>query len=736
MNFASTLSKWTSQFLTLQGKYRETAPDQVLNKKYALIAILLIVIFSATLRALWFSHFSNSPEYEWNENLLLTTNDAFHYAASAKIAAEGNIHNNPSVLHDKPFGANGAIIATAWAANKVFGIDIDAFALYSPMILSGITGALVFLIGHALGLSVAGFIGGLVAVSSKIFYVRTRAGYFDTDLLALLVPLLLIYLLISFYRYKNLLYILAASLLLVVQEFFYVNNPLISESIIVLLFLYITVFQNKSTSSLAAALILLPPILAIDLPSSIRIAMILGIYYWTTHNKLSIDRLQKIALIGVIAVMPMSHLAEYGWDKFTYFSNPGSSAASQAISFSYTNVAETVDEIQRSDVSTVVDLAFNGWFWLALGLLGLLLVVLRRSESIGLIALLALGATSFGSGERFSIYAVPVLALGLGYTFWYFSNLAISRVSQDLLSKTPAILKDKSRISLLLISILTFTALYESVSFANQYNAPPVMYNDEAAVLDAIGKNSSPYDKIIAWWDYGYEIHNFAGRQSIASGAASPETLFALSTIFSSPDQLTSNTVSKILSESSAQPIDAAMRKNLIRGQGIFNNLLSLLSEETHNKFIYIPVRMLDIFPTIYSMSPYAKDIVSGARKGYTLYIAQNAQKTNNEWLLDGNIKIDVSNGKMISSQGETTIASYIELSAANGSKPVINKTEFKNPASRIHLVFMPEYRKVILVDDNVLQSAFIQMFFFENFDENQFSLRIRNNFAKVFLVK
>jgi undecaprenyl-diphosphooligosaccharide--protein glycosyltransferase len=143
---------------------------------------------------------------------------------------------------------------------------------------------------------------------------------------------------------------------------------------------------------------------------------------------------------------------------------------------------------------------------------------------------------------------------------------------------------------------------------------------------------------------------------------------------------------------------------------------------------------MIDIFPTIYSMSN--KNLLTGEKFPYTLYIGKNAKKIGPQWTLDNSIKINLETGMMNSPQGDIKIAQYIEVDPSNGAKPKTNVTLFKDATSKISLVFFKGYNKIMLLDENALNSAFIKMFFFEEFDPNLFELRIRNNHAKLYRVK
>lgn len=705
--------------------------DKQLSLRWIMLFALIILIYSVTIRYAWIPIYSDNASYQWNDEILLTTNDAYHYATSAKLAVDGQIHNNSQLTHNSLFGENGAIVASAWLASKLTSFSMETITLYLPIILPSLTGILVLLIGHLLGFSAMGLVAGLITVSSNIFLVRTRAGYFDTDLLTLIIPLVLIYLLLRVIKTNNFKNALVASLLLTTQTFFYNNAPLLSEVIIITFIVFTALLRRDNLSHLGSILILLPAMISFDLPASIRIALIVGAYFLVSQHQTEKDKLQKWTLLGIIAVLPLSNLGERGWSKVSYFFNTADTTSNIGnISFSYTSIASTVDEIKKINWDRMIELSTNSELVFYLSMIGLVLFLLFRFQSILIWGLLALGATSLFAGERFTIFAIAPLSLGFAFLLQLIaSNLNSININGTIIRRTT--------VQYTVLAMLALPTLYQNSSYAFNYNAPPVLINDEATVLNAVGEITQPHDKVIAWWDYGYEIHYFAGRQTIASGAASPQQLFTLSTILSNADaQLVAN-FAHLLSESGTEGIEKRMKDNLKSGKPIFNGLNNAnadLPKSSHAKYIYMPARMIDIFPTIYSMSN--KNLLTGEKFPYTLYIGKNAKKIGPQWTLDNSIKINLETGMMNSPQGNIKIAQYIEVDPSNGAKPKTNVTLFKDATSKISLVFFKGYNKIMLLDENALNSAFIKMFFFEEFDENLFELKIRNNHAKLYRVK
>jgi len=732
-SIVETYHKLINNELLQRVNFSNKIQDKQLSLRWIMLFALIIFIYSAAIRYAWVPFYSDNTAYQWNNEILLTTNDAYHYAASAKLAVDGQIHNNSQLIHNSLFGENGGIIASAWLASKLTSFSMETITLYLPIILPSLTGILVLLIGHILGFSAMGLIAGLITVSSNIFLVRTRAGYFDTDLLTLIIPLSLIYLLLRIIKTNNFKNALVASLLLTTQTFFYNNAPLLSEVIIITFIGFTALLRRDNLSHLGSILILLPAMVSFDLPTSIRIALIIGAYFIVTQHQTEKDKLQRWTLLGIIAVLPLSNLGEKGWQKVSYFFDTANTTSSDGnVSFSYTSIASTVDEIKKINWDRMIELTTgsDSDFVFYLSIVGIIVFLLFRFQSILIWGLLALGTTSLFAGERFTIFAIVPLSLGFAFLLQLIaSNLNGININGKTIRRTT--------VQYVVLAALSLPTLYKNTSYAYNFNAPPILLNDEATVLDAIGKITQPQDKVIAWWDYGYLIHYFSGRQTIASGAASPQQLFTLSMILSNPDKQLVANLTHLLSENGTEGIEKKMKNNLKSNKPIFNRLNSKdanLPVNSHAKYIYIPARMIDIFPTIYSMSN--KNLLTGEKFPYTLYIGKNAQKTGPQWTIDGSIKVDIDSGLMNSPQGDIKITQYIEVDMANGAKPKTNVKQYKDATSNISLVFLKGYNKILLLDENSLNSPFIKMFFFEEFDPDLFELRIRNNHAKLYRVK
>ena len=690
--------------------------------KYNLVVMaLFILVFSIAIRSIWVVKSDSISIYKWNDEFSITTNDAYHYATGLKKSIQGNIHGNASIRSGKFFDNNSGIIFTGYLVNKLTGLSIETITYYTPIVLSGLFGIFVFLICHILGFTIAGFIGGLIAVSSKIYFIRSRGGYFDTDIFALLVPIALIYLLLRIINSESQKTAVLTSTLLMTQSILYANNPLITTSIFLVYSAYILLAHSNNKQLLSSILIIVPSLIgeAVQLPASIKIALIIGMFLFVNSNTLNVLQIKKWVLVVLIAVMPLTNLATRGWSRLTTYFLPGDTISnSDNLELSYISFINIVEEAQTVSIEIFSELTSVSLFTVIASIAGLLFLINKRRESVLLIPLLIIGALALYAGERFSLYAVAPLSIGLAYLFVYIARL----------------IKIKP-IRVFVPFVLALPVLYSNITYSYNYVSPPVLLYDEALVLDKFGEISKPYDTLIAWWDYGYPIHYYSGRKTIAAGSASAQDMYILSSIFSSTSPQLTYDLSNAISNVGAQNIESKMKSNIRNDKNIYDNVKNINGNNSKNStYIFLPYRMLGIFSQIYSIG--SKDIKKGINKSHILYLPKKFQKNGNSiYLKDNKEVIDLQNGTITTDDGVVIpISKYLEVSYLDNEKPNKHTIKYSNNSnSNINVINLKSHKQIIILDSSLLNSFFIQAFFFENYDEDLMELTIRNKFSQIY---
>jgi len=686
-----------------------------------LLSIVVIILFSIAIRSIWVVQSGDSPLYKWNDELSITTADAYHYATSVKLAVNNHIHNNREVRSTDMSSENGGIVMLGYLLKEITKIKIETITYYTPIVFSGFLGVIIFFVGRSLNLCTVGFVSALIAVSSKIYFIRTRGGYFDTDIFSLLVPMVVVLFLLKIEQDKTHTTATVLSIFLVFQDVLYINNSLVTGGIIIFYIVYVLITNQKSRHHMGALLIVLPGLIGsgVSFPYSVQMALILGAVLYLRSEKISTSAVNNTVLVSMLAILPLTNVVDRGWSKFTGYFLPGTTSSyNEHIEFSYTSFLSNVEEAQSVTIKVFSRKVSVSLIAVILSIVGLMFLVFKKREAILLVPVLVIGLGAFYTGERFTLYAVPPLSIGLAYLIVFISNMLKTKMAQYVV-----------------VLVMTAPVLYINVSYAYSYEAVPVVINDEALVLDTLGKISSPHDTVIAWWDYGYPIHYYSGRNTIAAGSASAQDMYILSLILSGQSNKDVYQLAKSVVSVGAEEIEKYMKLNYQKGEDLFGlkNIELGSANGMEDVYLYLPYRMLGIYSNIFSIGD--RDIVYGRQNSHVLYMPSSVTRNDMRWILDDDLVVDISTGHVKTKGGDIKLSSYIEV--RNGVNSVLEKvvTKYKG-GEGLSLVYLKNYDKVIVVDKKILNSFFIQAFFFEQYNKDLFELSIRNRFALVYKVK
>ena len=164
-------------------------------KRYMILAF----VFSVLVRCFYFYEMSSNESYLNNGVMMLNTQDAYHYAKGVRDILEGQyVAQGLSQL--------GAVLSF------ILPFGFESVMLWMSAIFGSLIVVPLVLIGKEIGDVKAGFIASLVASVSIAYYSRTTVGYFDTDMLNLFFPLMLVWLFMVFLKNRDERYILLIAL--------------------------------------------------------------------------------------------------------------------------------------------------------------------------------------------------------------------------------------------------------------------------------------------------------------------------------------------------------------------------------------------------------------------------------------------------------------------------------------------------------------------------------------------
>jgi len=185
------------------------------NQKTVLL-ILLAFIFSFSIRLIWVEQFSTAEQFKFNNQFMINTNDGYYYAEGARdiLAGKTEATNDLSPITSAP-----SILTAAIA--KILPLSFETILFYMPAFFGSLLVIPIILIGRLLNNLEIGFIAALIGSIAWSYYNRTMIGYYDTDLLNIVLPTFLLWSLIWAVDTKKPIYLLITAIEILVYRWWY-----------------------------------------------------------------------------------------------------------------------------------------------------------------------------------------------------------------------------------------------------------------------------------------------------------------------------------------------------------------------------------------------------------------------------------------------------------------------------------------------------------------------------------
>ena len=775
--------------------------------------LVLAYAFSVLCRLYWVWWASDFDSFKFNDSLMIISNDGYVFAEGARDKIAGFHQPNDLSFIDSPL----AILT--YFVYKLTPFSFESIILYMSVFLSSLIVVPVLLIARIYGNLKAGFVAALLASVANSYYNRTMAGYFDTDMLVISLPMLLIYCMLRFIIKKDALSLIAMPLIMIFYLWYYPSSYTLNCALIALFVLYALVFHRKETIFYFAGVLMM-----ITLSNeawyyeSALITLLFAL--WGFKNEWF-----KLKFIIVIFVFAFVFVALSGgfnaiWYQLSFYIFK-SDVLNVAQSFAYFNVSQTIQEASNIGLSMFMQRISASELAFLLSCFGLVLLLKQHKSFILALPMLALGFLALRGGLRFTIYAVPVMALGFGFgLFWLisqiqkfksklgqirFSELFYSTRIYQILFITYIILfvyfcminlefvnKDSIMLILRQFGFLTqllflsvfgliffemlrakylnlaryfaiLVALFFSLGYAflhiYTYKASSVFNHNEVLILNSLKGIADREDYVVAWWDYGYPVRYYSDVKTLVDGGKHlGKDNFYASFVLSQNERAGANLArlaveytEKSFYERNDTLLQSDLLKAMMRDYAagetsndalIFLNSLknpnfTLKTPKTRDIFVYMPLRMAMIFSTVASFSKI--DLATGEiNSPFVFSTAMNLGA-----LEDGSYAL--SNGMVLAND-------FTALYVSNRALKIHSITDFnsiKNKDFKQTLVdengdFFVFYFKenfglpvqFIIMDKTMFESAFVQMFFFENYDKSLYELVLSEKEAKVYKLK
>lgn len=689
-----------------------------------LILITIAYLFSLSMRFIWVDQFSATPQFHWNNELMINTNDGYLFAEGARDLLEGTHQTHDVSVVDQPLAQLTAFLA------KVFPVSFETLILYMPSFIGSLIVIPLILIGRALNQTTMGFIAALIGSVAHSYYNRTMTGYYDTDMLNIVFPVLEMYSLILALTHQRNRYLIPIAVSIGLYQWWYPQAYALDTALFVMILGFTVIFERKNIYYYKIALFILIGILS--LPLMVKLGLAIAVFTFFHFQR---DLSQKLfwPLFGtIVGIYFFTGGIDPIWALLKVYVYHGSSENTvAAASLNYYNVISTVREAGHIPFTVFAERISGHTITFILACTGYLLALAAYRPLLITLPLVGLGFIAMSYGLRFTIYAVPILAIGFAYLLLFLTQ----RI-------------EKSWLRYLVSAVFTGAALYPNYVHIKEYMVPTVLSAQEVASLDELKKIATRGDFVVTWWDYGYPIRYYADVKTwIDGGKHSGDVNYPASFVLTTQDPTAAAHMMRLFTEytemgykdanKTQNDFEYMMAKEGFNDPDTFLAALNLpetkLPEKTRDVYLYLPLRMMEILPTVTLFSNL--DLKNPDNRQQPFFYATSSMQDTGKTIELGN-GISVVKEKNIVRVGgqEVPVKSFYQVGYAPDKTLQVSQQTFGSEG--LNLIYMASYGQFLVLDDFYLNSTYIQMFLFERYDKNLFEPVILDPMTKIYKLK
>lgn len=710
-----------------------------------LLYIFIAFTFSVLMRMIWIAQFSDYEAFKYAGEFMINTNDGYFWAEGARDILSGSV-TNPNA--DTYFGTlhqpNDLSPVTSSPSQLtallsfILPVSFETLILYMPVYLGSLVVIPIILIARNIDNLEMGLIAALLASIAVSYYNRTMVGYYDTDMLNIVLPMFLLWSIIWAVKTNENKYLIITALDILVYRWWYPQSYALEFAFFGLILIYVLVFDRKNAYNYKLLTMMLVAISGFD--GLIRFPLILISFYLFTQSKYDkyiyyIFTASALLFLSGGGLTPIISLLN------TYIFSRESLSSDHGLGLHFFAVIQTIREAGHIPFETFANRISGHSITFFLSGIGYIYLMYKHRIMLFSLPLVGLGFLASFGGLRFTIYAVPIFALGIAFL--------ITELSLKMPTK-----------KLKYLSMITFTLmiLLPNYKHIESYRVPTVMNASEVATLDALSRKVQREDYVISWWDYGYPIRYYTDVKTLGDGGKhSGSVNFPLSFVLTSTPEVAvkmarldvefterafSIQKENINKNKSEKTILFSTIEEMTKSYG-FNDtndfLLALETEielpsKTRDIYLYLPYKMLNIYPTIRVFSNL--NLMTGENYKAPFYFTSRSFKENKEKiLLSENMFLDKRDLSLNVQGNKIALNSFVTTGYTQDMQFIRNVKPLNNNAD-LYLIYMSAYNTFLVVDTATYNSLYFKLFVLEEYDGGLFEKVESNLHAKIYKLK
>jgi len=696
--------------------------------KRTLLYIFIAFTFSILMRLIWVYQFYGYEAFMFNGQFMINTNDGYFWAEGARDILSGISQKNDL----SPISLAASQLTAFFVTLLPFSFESVIF--YMPVVLSSLIVIPIILIAKTLKNLEMGLIAALLASIAWSYYNRTMAGYYDTDMLNIVLPMFLLWSIIWAIETNKNIYLLITAIDILIYRWWYPQSYSLEFSFFGLILLYTLVFDRKNVYNYKLLAIMMFAMMGLD--AWIRLSLVI-----VSYIILSQERFNKYVFyilgVSVLAFLFTGGLAPIWLRLKLYVFTDSVTAMQEGLGLHFFTVMQTVREAGHIPFETFANRISGHPVTFIVSVLGYIYLAYRHKIMLFALPMVGLGFLASVGGLRFTIYAVPILAFGIAFL--------ITEVAQRLPTE---------KMRFLSMIMFTLAILYPNYKHIDAYKVPTVFNANEVTVIDKLGKIAGREDYVVGWWDYGYPLRYYADVKTLADGGKHEgDVNFPLSFVLTQPQEEAAKMARLDVeyTEKKFKALEENRDKNLTllsnieemtKAYGFYNTndfIFSLqtdidLPKKSRDIYLYLPYRMLSIYPTVTLFSNI--DLMSGLKgKQPFFFVSRNFQDQKDKIVLGQNLYLDKKTLILHVGNKQESLRRFVKTSYQKDMKLHVDE-QMINFSSNLSLIFMANYNTFLLVDEKTYNSLFVQLMVLEKYDRNLFEPVIFDPNIKVYRLK
>ena len=683
--------------------------------------MLLAYIFSFAIRMIWVYQFQDNPNFLWNGELMINTNDGYFFAAGAQQELFGLHEDNPRVFGMWDYG----VIFFTTLFVKITPFSLETVTLYMPAVISSLVVIPIILISRLYKQTLWGFLAALLGSIAWSYYNRTMIGYYDTDMFSAMAPMFILFFLMKSTIDFNLKSALYAAISIAIYPFLYDAGLSIVYAMGIMYALYMVFYhRHENTTYLSLILVfvaLLPFPLLSPFEHIVKVLVLIGLYFVLRKTTFEQKIWMIIAGILFLAFLFFGNVFSLILVKVSNYVATGT----KTDGLRFYGVAQTVREAGQIPFSTFANRISGSQVGVLIAFVGYVTLVIKHRAFILALPLMGIGVFALFGGLRFTVYAVPVAAMSAIYLFFvigeYFNN---------------------KRLKYMFVTFATLGMLYPNIMHIVEYKVPTVLNKAEVEDLTKLDKIADTKDYTLSWWDYGYPIWYYSDTNTLIDGGKHNNDNFFISKIMQTTSADFAVNLSRLAVETYVDSNYSVVADNLFKNDEKDPNILLTeledaafkLPKKTRDIYLYLPYRMMRIFPTVAIFGNL--DLTTGEAERKISFFPTNAIG-NQEGIitLANGIVFDAKKGLITLGQQKKKVKNFLVTESTREGKVNIRPQMYHIDGEYV-VVFMKSYGQFLVMDEETFNSMYIQMFVLEKYDKNLFELVVSSPYSKIYKLK